>query len=304
MRSAHRSLAKQSLRTVHWGAFLFFAIAGVQGQDDYVTAPQASGFWASAYVASGGSNVEQRQLVMADYRILLEGSIFSQEDLSAYDQNRSWQFGGGRTNAFVFGASIHPFRSNSVLGPELRMGINYMGGGSAPLELTRSERYTVDTLSSGSSGLVYYVDSTFTSRYLLQHGSERVGLDASLVFRTGPEARWSIFGGAGLGIGARFNAHTTATLTQESATNRPAYSGGQAAERMRLEQVDNSGGLWVLFYAPIGLGFRIAKENDFWNRMELYLEGRPGMMVQGTQEFGTITSFGSQTLFGLRLRLG
>ncbi len=72
---------------------------------------------------------------------------------------------------------------------------------------------------------------------------------------------------------------------------------------LSVEQVDNSGGLWLMLYAPVGVGFRLAKENEFWNRMELYLEARPGMMVQGTQEFGTVTSFGSQFLFGLRLRL-
>ncbi len=293
-----------SLRTTLFSVALMLSVAGAQAQDDYVTAPDPSGFWSSAYVANGGSTVGNRELMMADYRILLEGSAFLQADLTTYHQNLYRGTIKQPTSAFVFGAGFHPFRGNAGKGPEMRLGFSYMSGGSSQLELKRSERHHLDTLRSSSSGLVYYVDSTYTSKYVLQHGSERFGLDASLLFRTDQQARWSFLGGGGLGFGGRFNAHTIVTLTSESSTNRPGNIGIAATEVLRVEQVDNSGGLWLMLYAPVGVGFRIAKQNGFWNRMELYLEGRPGMMVQGTREFGTITSFGSQFLFGLRVRLG
>lgn len=293
-----------SLRTTIFAAAVLLALAGAEAQDDYVAAPEPSGFWSSAYVSNGGSTVGNRELVMADYRVLLEGSAFSNADLTTYRQDLYRGTIPQPTSAFVFGAGVHPFRGKAGKGPEMRLGFSYMSGGSSQLALKLSERYPLDTLSSSSSGAVYYVDSTYTSKYVLQHGSEHFGVDVSLVFRTDQRARWSFFGGGGLGFGGRFNARTTATLTSESSTNRPGTIGIASTDKLDVEQVDNSGGLWLMFYAPVGVGFRIAKENEFWNRMELYLEGRPGMMVQGTQEFGTITSFGSQFLFGLRVRLG
>lgn len=293
-----------SMRTTFFAAAVLLAYAGAEAQDDYVTAPEPSRFWSSVYVSNGGSTVGDRELVMADYRVLLEGSAFSNADLTTYRKELYRPALQQPTRAFVFGAGAHPFRGESGNGPELRFGFSYMNGGSSELALQRSERYPLDTLSSASSGAVYHVDSTYTSKYVLQHGSEHFGLDGSLVFRTDQGARWSFFGGGGLGLGGRFNARTTATLTSESSTNRPGSLGIVSTEELNVETVDNSGGLWLMLYAPVGVGFRLSKENQFWNRMELYLEGRPGMLVQGTQELGTITSFGSQFLFGLRVRLG
>ncbi len=188
--------AKNSLRTKLFAAALLFTLAGAQAQDDYVAPPKPSGFWASAYVANGGSNVGNREMVMADYRTLLEGSAFSQADLSTYRQ--SLYRGSVRqvTSCFVFGAGFHPFRGDAGKGPEMRVGFSYMSGGSSQLELKRSERYRLDTLSSSSSGVVYYLDSIYTSRYLLKHSSEHFGLDASPVAtkrlggRCSVEAAW------------------------------------------------------------------------------------------------------------------
>lgn len=290
-------------RTSSCAAFLLLATAGAEAQYDYVTPEVPAGFWASAYVASGGSSVERRELVMNDYRILLESSIFSQEDHSEYQQDQYRTRGSGPSSAFIMGASIHPFRGDGGRGPELRVGINHIGGSTGQLQLTRNERYRIDTLSSSSSGSVYFVDSVFTQRYLLEYSAERLGLDASLVFRSDQKARWSFFGGGGIGVGGRFNAKTTATYSEESVTNRPGHSGGHYQEQTRYEEVRNSSGLWFMIQAPLGVGFRLAKGDGFMGRMELSLEGRPGMMVQGSKEFGTITSVGSQFLFGLRVRL-
>lgn len=297
-------IAFRSLLAKFCAAFVLLTSAVAQAQDDYVEVPQPSGFWASAYVANGASTVGNREMVMTDYRILMDGSAFAQEDLGTYRQNLYRGMIDRPTRAFVFGAGFHPFQGNAGKGPEMRLGFSYMSGGSSELELKRSERHPLDTLISASSGAVYFVDSISTSRYLLQHSSEHFGLDASLLFRSDQSARWSVFGGGGLGFGGRFNTNTTATLNSESSTNRLGNVGLVATGVLSVEQVDNSGGLWLMLYAPVGLGFRLAKENEFWNRMELYLEGRPGMMVQGTREFGTLTSFGSQFLFGLRVRLG
>lgn len=290
-------------KTVLLFAFLLVAATTV-AQDDYVVPTPNDGFWGSAYMASGSSSVERRELVMADYRTLLAGSDFSQVDLSAYNQNQFYSNSDEAASAFVFGASFYPLLGHNGKGPELRVGFAYMGGRVGRLELERSERFVVDTLNLSVGGNVFLVDSTYTSRYQLEHSSERFGLEAALLFRTDQLSRWSVYGGASLGFGARFNVLTTVTRTEESSTNLPGIISTYVPAETGFEQLSNSGGFWLLFQAPIGLGFRVAKHGDFWGRMELYLEGRPGTMVQASKEFGTRTTFGSQFLFGLRVRLG
>lgn len=275
----------------------------MMAQVDYALPQPSTGFWGSVHLASGGSSIDDRQLLISDFRKLLVGTVFSEEDLGAYRQN-SYSWGGsGRSRAVVLGIGIHPFRNDERSGPELRMGFTYVGGTAGRLGYDRTERYVLDTLMSSSTGMVFLVDSTFTSRYDMGHDAERFGLDASLIFRSSGRSRWSVYGGVGLGVGARFNARTWVNKAEEGVVNYPGTSARFEMLATRYEQVDNSGGVWVAFHAPIGVGFRLSKRNNLLGRMDLYLEGRPGMLVQGSTELGTITSFGSQSLFGLRFRL-
>jgi len=275
----------------------------VRAQADYALPAPTTGFWGSVYVASGGSSIDDRELLISDFRKLLGGTEFSEEDLAAYRQNRYSWGGSGRSRAVVLGVGIHPFRNDERSGPELRMGFTYVGGTAGRLGYDRTERYVVDTLMSSSSGITYFVDSTFSSRYDMGHDAERFGLDASLIFRSSGRSRWSIYGGVGLGVGARFNARTWVNKAEEGVVNYPGTSARFELLDTRYEQVDNSGGVWVAFNAPLGFGFRLSKRSNLLGRMDLYIEGRPGMLVQSSTEFGTITSFGSQSLFGLRFRL-
>jgi len=272
-------------------------------QDDYASPPSSTGIWGSVYLASGASSIDDRRLLSSDYRLLLTGTEFVEEDLSAYRQNNYFWAGNSGSRAVVLGLGIHPFMNNDRKGPELRMGVSYASVRAGRLGYERSERYTLDTLVSSSSGIVFFVDSTFTSRYDMGHNAERFGLDGSLIFRTGGRSRWSLHGGVGLALGARFNARTWVNKADEGVVNYPGMSGRYELIASRYEEVDNSGGMWVAFQAPIGVGFRLSRRSNLLGRMDLYLEGRPGMLVQGNKELGTVTSFGSQSLFGLRVRL-
>lgn len=272
-------------------------------QDDYASPPLSTGIWGSVYLASGASSIDDRRLLISDYRLLLAGTEFVGEDLSAYRQNNYFWSDNSGSRAVLLGIAIHPFMNNQRRGPELRMGVSYANVRAGRMGYQRSERYALDTLISSSSGIAYLVDSTFTSRYDMGHEAERIGLDGSLIFRTSGRSRWSLHGGMGLAFGARVNARSWVNKAEESVVNYPGMSGRYDLIASRYEQVDNSVGMWLLFQAPVGVGFRLSRRSNLLGRMDLYLEGRPGLLVQGNKELGTVTSFGSQSLFGLRFRL-
>ncbi len=287
-----------------FGALVVFQAIPVLAQHDYAPTPLGTGFWGSVRLASGASGVDDRQLVISDFRRLLAGTDFGTEDISAYQQSGGFGWrANGSSSAVVLDMGIHPFRTAEGGGPELRMGLTYVNGTVGSMELYRSERYALDTLVSSATGSVYLVDSVFESRFVLEHNAERFGVEGFLTLSTGHRSRWSLHGGGGLGIGARINTRTLVSKTAESVLDYPGNAARYELLEERYEQVDNSGGLWVAFQAVIGAGFRLSKRNNLLGRMDLYIEVRPGMLVQGTGEFGTVTSFGSQSLFGLRFRL-
>jgi hypothetical protein len=188
-------------------------------------------------------------------------------------------------------------------GPELRLGLQFASGVVGTLDYERSLRFPLDTLVSPSTGTVFVIDSIHTTQYSFRHSSDRIGVEGSLIFRTGGRSRWSMYGGVGLGFGARVNASTTLTRTEQGSVNLPGGGSQFESVSSREERYTNSGGAWCTVQVPFGFGFQLARHGDFLRRMDLFIEGRLGTLVHGSAELGTITSFGAQTLFGLRVRI-
>jgi len=282
---------------------IVFLPAMAQGPEDYAMGQGTPGFWGSVYLASGSSRLDNRDILLSDFRLLAPGSDLLQEDFAAYRQSTGFWWSPARSRAVVLNVGMHPFRSVDKAGPELRVGFTYVGGVLGTLEFERGTSTTIDTLSSGTSAVVFLVDSSYTRRYNMAHRAERVGLDASLIFRTSGRSRWTLHGGGGLGFGMRVNTRTTIDLEETVSVNYPGSQWRSEVIGSRSEVVDNSNGFWLAFQAPVGVGYRLAKQGNFLRLMDLYLEFRPGMLLQGSAELGTRATFGSQTFFGLRVRL-
>jgi hypothetical protein len=284
-------------------AFVLGASFSAKAQDDYVQAPVTHGIWGSAYMMSGSSGMDGRDLLIGDARVLANGSLLLPPTLAGYDQAWSWWVVPA-TGVFNTSVGIHPFRGERSKGPELRLGIQFAGGEVGRLEYERTLRYPMDTLVSPTTGAVYFVDSLFRSRLSIGHSANRFGLESSLIFRTGGKSRWSLFGGAGLGFGVRYNVETAVVLREEGYLDFPGAPVQVDREVERAEVFENSGGAWLSLCAPFGVSFQMAKRGNFLRWVDLFLEFRPGMLIYATSEFGTISRTGSQSLFGLRVRIG
>jgi hypothetical protein len=279
-----------------------FSVGNIVAQDEYVQAPIPSGPWGSAYIMFGASRLEQRDLLITDFRGLAPGAEMLEQDFTGFTQSVSY-WSAPSVVAVSAIAGVHPFRNGTNRGPELRMGLQFASGVVGTLDYERSLRYPLDTLTSSSTGAVFVIDSIHTTQYSFRHSSDRIGAEGSLIFRTGGRSRWSVYGGLGLGFGARMNAVTTLTWSERGSVNFP--NGGSQFQEVssKEERYTNSGGAWFTMQVPFGFGFQLARHGDFLRRMDLFIEGRLGTLVHGTKELGTITSFGAQTLFGLRVRI-
>jgi hypothetical protein len=264
-----------------------------------------------AYVAGGAFFAGDGTLFLQDITRITSGSTLFTGDLSGYSSydyyGYPWDMGAG---LFTGGLSIHPLRRVNAPGPELRLGFIYGGRSGRSGYFSRTDSSPYDTLTSSQTGDQYYVDSIWRSSYYVAQMYERFGLDAALVWHT--QGRWSIHAGVGLMAGVLANVQTfieynefSGVSSTSSGGHSPNASGhyGTGDLQYVTETLQRGTGWWTSLYTPLGLDFRFGRVGDFWTRVHAFMELRPQLVVQHTDDLGTNTTFGIQNLFGLRFRL-
>lgn len=275
-------------------------LASVQAQ---AQAPDSSR-WGAVYIGGGAFYGGQGSLYRQDIALITPGSILLAGGLADHDYSDDAY--EDATGMFEAGISLYPCRKTGRRGPELRMGFLYGGRSSLGGYFQRTTRTPYDTLTSSQTGQVYYVDSVYRSTYAVNYSAERFGLNASLIWRT--KGRWSVYGGVGLAGGLLMNARTKVYRNIYDSVDGPAIGPadgyyGQYRTDGGSESYRNGTGWWMSLYAPIGIDFQIARHSPFWSRAHLFYELRPQLLFQGTPELGTGTSFGVQSVFGVRFTL-
>jgi len=279
---------------------LFMGIATVSAQ-----VPDSSRL-SSVYLAGGAFMAADQPLFRGDLSRLAPGSPLLEDDLSDHT------FGNDRYYFATLGLDISigllPFRTADRSGPELRLGLTYAGVMSQGAWLEKTERTPYDTLTSSQTGQQVFVDSVERSTIWVDRYAERFGINASLIWRT--KGRWSLFGGVGAVGGPILNARTDVSKAVyngvENATtngsNGYGYSGAFGRNDGQ-ESYRNGTGWWFAGQIPLGLDLQIARRGLFWSQLHLYYELRPQFLLQNAPELGTYSSFGIQSLFGVRLTL-
>lgn len=277
--------------------------AGLASAHVLAQAPDSSN-WGAVYISGGGFYAGTSALYEQDIALITPGSTLLAGGLADHDySDNTYENAAGMFDA---GIGIHPFRKADRLGPELRIGFLYGGRSSVGGYFQRTTRTPFDTLTSSQTGEVFYVDSVHRSTYAVDYSAERFGLNASMIWRT--KGRWSVYGGVGLAGGLLMNARTDVHRSIYDNVDGPAYSQGDGFYSSPFanggaESYRNGTGWWVSVNTPVGLDFQIARHSPFWSRTHLFFELRPQLVFQGTPELGTGTSFGLQTVFGVRFTL-
>ena len=247
---------------------------------------------AQVLIGSNLSTVETMSL--NDFKTLASNSSILAKDYTGFSGNF---YNSTYTNPSFTGLLGFTFKNKP--NPLLRLGIGYstrtLGTGSS----SRYESFHYDTLTSGQTGQQIFLDSTHFQYMYGAYQSTYLSLDASLIFRTKPAARWSIYGGIGINVGMAFNSFLNVSYHDEHYASSGNYN--QSNWTHEEERFNQKTHVASTVYIPMGLDFRLGKKSVFMNRLHLFAEARPSMTITSIPSLKTQLTPNITSSLGLRI---
>lgn len=243
-----------------------------------------------------------------DFEKLSPNSSLIPKDLSGYTVNNQNVSSGSAGASILLGFKLRNkegtgYRPN----PVLRIGMSYYYNGALSSSAYKDEKFAYDTLTSGNTGDKIPVDSVALSSYSMNYTSQQLRLDASLIYKTDPEARWNFFAGFGATVGASISSQTNISnynsyyfnpTLNEDFNNLYLFDDFTG----ETEATKNETNIAYSAYVPLGLDFRVANKSEFWKRVHLFYEMRSSVNMLSIPELGTYTTLDWQHGFGVRVQ--
>lgn len=211
----------------------------------------------------------------------------------------------------LLGIKINKKEGVSKFNPLLRVGLAYYSKSGLNSGLYKSERTTFDKFTSAQTGQTVFLDSVSLKTLNMNYSSQQLRLDGSMIFRTDPEKRWSIYTGFGITVGMSFNATTDiyssksdwveSRLINESIDDSYPYQRND--EDFVKESFRNKSNFGASAFIPIGIDHRLGKKREIWKQLHVFAELRPGISINSIPELRTITSGSIQNTFGVKYSL-
>lgn len=261
------------------------------------------------YIQTGFVSQGDVSLSLEDYRRIAPESKLLKNDLSSYEGGRSSYYGGYRYTSPLFSMLVGiNFREKPNW--QLRVGFTQFREDLANLYLQHTARKPYDTLVSAQTGAKTYVDSVNRKSYSIGHFRQQMRFEASLIYRTNPEKRWSFYAGIGASLNLQLNPRTSVlyfetnyTEISNSNTYRTSYFNSSEYVDKR-EEFTHKSSLGVSFFAPIGVDFRIGKKHSVWSKVHLFYEARPMLSFSRIDQKRQFSLMSGQHNFGLRFVFG
>lgn len=286
---------------------LFFSAAYAQ-EEKTISRVNVSDLYIQAGISHGGDVTG----TFSDFQKLAPNSALLKNDFTDYEW---WDRSTYQSSSEIFSLLLGIQFSNKEkaaykTNPKLRLGLTYLSESGISGSLTRFRTQTIDTLSSDQSDREVYVDSVNSSNYNMNYDYEQLRLDASLLFRTNPEQRFSLFAGIGMTAGISINSgteiiHYKSTRTELRDPNSIYHSSYTNLSSMdserQSENFQNQTNYGFSAYVPLGIDFRMGNKREFWKRLHLFYEARPGISFIAIPELETITSTTVQQGLGVRV---
>lgn len=267
----------------------------------------------SEFSVSTGSIMQESPITQfSDWQRMAPGSSLLpnlSKDLSNFTQSNS-ELNGGNVWSANLGLQFSDragMRYNR--NPLLRLGIQYQGATVLSQSFHKQLTYAHDTLTSSQTGEQTYVDSVQIDHYDISYRQKRLMLDASLIFRTKSESRWGLYAGIGMSLGASFRNQTDMDYSMYKGVSGVARMHDMFFSNMfgndndrRHEHFANTSSFAGALYIPLGASFRLSNKHDFWRKISLILETRPGLYWSGIPELTSTTlNTGVATQVGFRV---
>lgn len=261
------------------------------------------------YIKTGFFSEHNTNGTLADFKTLAPQSVLLNNNMTDFSQSVGFSITGNSMLSIMLGLQFSDKQKTIYkANPLLRLGISYFSGTTLTGGSYKEDRKPYDTLTSTQTGQTVYIDSVTSKNYSVNYSSEQLRFDGSLIFRTNPEDRWSIFTGIGITAGLSINANTdiyysnygrTETLYANGSTSSSYnYSGYNNSKTEKFKNKSNFGSS---IYIPMGIDFKIGKKREFWKRTHLFYELRPGINIASIPELRTIINASLQHGLGLRV---
>jgi hypothetical protein len=245
------------------------------------------------YLTAGSLNGQTSAGSHSDYQFLAPGSQILENNPGALDAKSQFYSPYSSSGGFSLQTGIqflnrenNEYRSN----PTLRVGLRYASINQFSDWSTSEDRTAYDTLVGQNTSNIYYLDSVRSKTVRGNYEYEQISIDASLIFRTKDELRWSVYGGVGVRFGLSINAKTSIGYDESEYTNVRGYSNEMSIPTYAYlgsginESYQNKNSFGGSAYLPLGVDFRIGKDSPFWNMFHLYAEAQPGIMFKNIPE--------------------
>ena len=268
----------------------------------------------SDFILYSGLSLERTNLgSFNDFRTLAPESELLQNDMSLINQNQGYSYLNNGNFSVLLGIQFSDKNRTSYSpNPLLRIGLTYSSSSRLSTSNYGEKRSPYDTLASTQTGNETYIDSVYTERYSMDYNSEQIQVNASLIFRTDPEARWSLFSGIGFTAGISINSSTgihylSEDWKEEVQSNDGLSVNNQHQDRKIIEDefetFENETNYGFSAYIPIGVDFRIGKKKEFWKKTHLFYEVQPTLNVYTIPELGTFNNVNFRHGIGVRMNL-
>lgn len=260
------------------------------------------------YITASGWNEVATNTGLSDFKLLAPRSVLLNKDFTNFNFSGGKYYSSESLFSMLVGINFFNYEKKAPrTNPLLRLGVSYVSGTMLSGNISKDYRVPFDTLSSSHGSSSIYVDSVFGNQLGMYYSSEQLRLDASLIFRSKPEARWSLFAGFGVSTGISLNAHTEITNYQMKGVEMTDNSGGEntsfrnASSNVSFsERFENDMNFGFSAYVPMGVDFRIGKKHDFWKQIHLFYEMRPNITFTNIPELKMYSSAFVQQGLGLK----
>lgn len=261
------------------------------------------------YIQTGFFSERNTNGTLADFKSLAPQSVLLNNNMTDFSPSGGFSLTSNTMFSVMLGLQFSDKQKTTYqTNPLLRLGISYFSGTTLTGGLYKEDRKPYDTLTSTQTGQTVYIDSINSKNYSMNYSSEQLRFDGSLIFRTNPEARWSIFTGIGITAGLSINANTDIYYSNSGRTetrypngNTSSSYGNSSSDNYKTEKFRNKNNFGASTYIPMGIDFRIGKKREFWKHTHLFYELRPGINITSIPELRTITNASIQHGLGLRV---
>jgi hypothetical protein len=255
------------------------------------------------YLMPGFSLSTNNYVTLDEFKRLNPNSELLKNDFTNYTQYPPGSMNLNADIAFKIG-----FKLNENNSKQFQLGVLHSTYNNLSTHYSKSDKKRFDTVTSSQPGIIYYLDSVHTTNYSMTYNANVLALTASLIYRTNPEARWSLYAGVGFAAGVSYKSMSTIFMNDyyNIETRKPngelvANSYSNINNGYTNEYIRNKPSFQFMLNIPMGVDFRMGKRKEFFKRLHLFYELQPAFQLNVVSKIAPrFCTAGTNTL-GLRV---